>query len=86
MKNKALIIITVTLVLGLVFFAMNFQKNGLVSPNLTTSNQKLEIIPSSSPTPKTFKFDSSTNLKSELETVNPEVTDQDFEEIESILK
>lgn len=35
--------------------------------------------PIPSPTPKTFNFDSSTDLKGELETVNPQVLDSDFE-------
>lgn len=35
--------------------------------------------PIPSPTPKTFNFDSSTDLKQELETINPQVLDSDFE-------
>lgn len=33
------------------------------------------------PTPKTFKFDSSTDLKKELESISPQVLDSDFEEV-----
>lgn len=31
------------------------------------------------PTPKTFKFDSSTDLKKELEKIDPKVSDEDFD-------
>ncbi len=46
---------------------------------------KVSQTPAPSPTiappnaPKTFKFDSKTDLKAELEKVNPEVLDSDFE-------
>ena len=36
-------------------------------------------VPSPSPKLKTFQFDASTDLKLELDSVNPEVMDSDFE-------
>lgn len=33
-----------------------------------------------SPTPKEFKYDSSTDLKKELDSINPEVLESDFQE------
>lgn len=36
--------------------------------------------PTPSPTPKTFQFDGSTDLSQELDKVNPEVLDSDFNE------
>ncbi len=39
-------------------------------------------MPLASPNaPKTFQFDSSTDLKAELEKVNPQILDSDFEEL-----
>ncbi len=35
--------------------------------------------PSNIVAPKTFKFDSSTDLKKELESINPEILENDFE-------
>ena len=53
----------------------------LVSPLAKIFKPKVVIVssPTPSPKPKTFKFDSSTDLKAELETINPEVLDSDFE-------
>lgn len=44
-----------------------------VSPSAISS-------PTPSPTPKTFQFDSSTDLNKELDNVNPQVLDSDFNE------
>ena len=38
------------------------------------------------PKPKQFKFDSSTNLEQEMESVRPEVQDSDFEELKLLIK
>lgn len=59
---------------------VNFGKGkiqSLISPGHTSGQSTL---PSPSPTPKQFKFDSSTNLKQELESVDPKILDSDFEE------
>lgn len=56
-------------------------KANLVNP-MGQQNQNSAVISTPAPTPdapKTFKFDSSTDLKSELEKVNPQVSDSDFE-------
>ncbi len=58
---------------------LNDQKPmGLVGPTL--SQVKIETSPSPSPSvlPK-FQFNSQTDLKAELEKVNPQVSDEDFE-------
>lgn len=70
-----IIIITVILFLGL------GQKNRLVIPGFTQQPKVTQPSPTPAPpnSPKTFKFDSSTDLKAELEKVNPEVLDSDFE-------
>lgn len=84
MKNNlitaSLIIILVMIVL---FFLRPYINNvgNLISPGFSSNK------PASSPTPtpvapnapKTFKFDSATDLEAELEKVNPQVLDSDFE-------
>lgn len=70
-------LITVALVLGFLVFRLTpgwWQIKTLVSPG-TPSPTPLSI-PNA---PKTFQFDSSTDLKTELEKVDPEVLDSDFE-------
>ncbi len=48
------------------------QVNNLVSISTPVPN------PSPTPTPKTYNFDSSTDLKKELDSINPQVLDSDF--------
>lgn len=81
MKSKILYIIVITIIIFIGFLVFRFVSQGwqtkLVSPNLIAAPSP-NISPS--PSPKTFKFDSSTNLKQELETINPQVLDSDFNE------
>lgn len=71
MKNKILIILLI--ILGVVFLIVNSgQSQPQVSPNILISP------PSPSIFPKEIKYDNSTDLKKELETVNPQVLDSDF--------
>ena len=87
MKNKIFIVVLFSIILvAVVFiFAPRGWKANLVSPGfnpLGVSGQKTDPTPSSSPNikaPKEFKFDATTDLKTELEKVNPEVLDNDFE-------
>lgn len=71
------LIIIVVLVLGFLVFRLTpgwWQTNTLVNPGTPSST------PVSTPNaPKTFHFDSFTDLKAELEKVNPQVLDSDFE-------
>ena len=63
------------------------KQGSLVSPNLVqTIFSKPKPTPSPSPKisraslrVKTFKFDSSTDLKKELDSVNPQILDSDFQ-------
>ncbi len=58
--------------MGISFFR---NKTGpLISPSVTTPLPSSEINQ-----PKEIKYDSSTDLKQELETINPQVLDSDFE-------
>lgn len=62
-------------------------KGGGVSQNLVSPKEedlpKPEATPS--PTPVEFHFDKSTNLKMELEEVNPQVKDSDFQDLEKLI-
>lgn len=56
------------------------RKSYLVSP--ISEKENIEVISTPAPTstvPQTFKFDANTNLKEELEKINPQVLDSDFE-------
>lgn len=76
-KRIIFIIAIIIIIVGILWFGLRgrVQKN-LVNPQILQTESP---SPSPSQTPKTFKFDSSTNLKMELEKVNPEVLDSDFE-------
>lgn len=83
--NKKILIILVLAVATILTIA-NFvtsKGNKLVEP---TRMQQITTQPAASPkaeeppaTPPTFIFNSSTNLKQELEKVNPQILDSDFE-------
>lgn len=74
--SKKLLIVSVTLIIvGIVLFGLNSGiARNLVSPQTAPTS-----TPNPPQAPKTFKFDSSTNLKQELESINPQVLDSDFE-------
>lgn len=85
MNKNILLISTVILVAGIIIwiaFQYISNNNGLlVNPWIKkTTNQLATPVPSMlfNP-PKEIKYDSSTNLEEELEKVNPEVLDSDFE-------
>jgi len=82
------------LIFGLVFLGLSLVIYLTIVNNLSTRNLVMPLIspwgsekdpvsneiPVAPPvSPKTFKFDRSTNLKAELEKVNPEIFDSDFE-------
>lgn len=89
MNNKiftAIIIIVVTIV-AIMFVVFRFTplrwEVKLESPgfNPLTAVQRGDPSPTSSPIPKTFQFDGDTDLKTEMESVNPEVMDEDFSQL-----
>lgn len=84
MKRKNLIILIVVLVV-IVGLILSIQKDQALSgPNFiqqVTNSQKTPS-PTPAPTPnapKSFQFDSSTDLEAELQKINPEILDSDFE-------
>ncbi len=84
MKKSYLLIIVISISLILLtIFILTPQgwKARLVNP-MGQGNQNYDAISTPAPTPnspKTFNFDSTTDLKVELEKVNPQVLDSDFE-------
>lgn len=66
-------IIFMTFMIFITFIIFIFRSNTPSSPNPIPT-------PTPGPRPKTFIFDSSTDLKKELESINPQVLDSDFEE------
>ncbi len=83
--NKAIAIIICVIVIALVlFFSLGGKNNKLIAPGFTGQTKTSVTIaptPTLSPpvAPQTFKFDRSTDLKQELEKVNPQVLDSDFQ-------
>lgn len=80
--------IVAILILGIIFLVIiknvSNKDGGLVAPTFIQqiTSQQSSPSPTAVPTPnapKTFQFDSSTDLKAELEKVNPQVLDSDFE-------
>lgn len=90
MKIFKLIITTLLigglLVFGLFKFTPSRWEAKLVSPLAKVFQPKVVVTPSPgvtsrpSPKPKTFQFNNATDLKIELDTVNPQVLDSDFDE------
>lgn len=81
MKTKITItIIIIIAVITIIFFLGRQQNSGsLISP--AGFLQKSTPVPTAftNQTPTIFQFDSSTDLKMELEKVNPQILDSDFE-------
>lgn len=77
---------TAGLILAVVIILWIFLRNPVNGSNLMLNPLGKQSVlssasptPSPAPTPKTFKFDKSTDLKKELETINPQVLESDFE-------
>ncbi len=84
MKNNRtfLIILVLTIFTTIVVFFVTNQKHlPLISPiSSKDSLQQTSPFPSSRLNPpKEIKYDSNTDLQKELDSVNPEVLDEDFE-------
>lgn len=80
--NKKILIVTILIVLFTFgyFVIKNSKKNSqLLNPN--SKKAESVVVPSIMPsaTPKNYKFDRNTDLKNELDTINPKVLDSDFE-------
>ncbi len=94
MKNKTLMIILILFLAVIAFFAISKYAAGgkglLVTPGLRSEAGKAagQSAVTPAPTPQTpsynppqeIKYDSATDLKKELESINPQVQDSDFNE------
>lgn len=64
--------------------------NNTIKSNVSLLSPLSQILKRSEPTPiptpsvKQFKFDASANLEQELESVNPDVKKEDFEELKKV--
>lgn len=93
MKSKLLTIFLLLVFIGVFLFLgklifLRSAPGQLISSKLTTQVPFIEqptSTPTPTPTPIIFHFDKSTNLKSELETINPEVQDNDFDSLKKII-
>jgi hypothetical protein len=88
MRNKIIFIavVLVAICLGLLF---NSQKSSpkLLSPILEKASlQKMTPSVTPTPTPIEFKFNRSTDLKKELDLVNPQVESSEFKALEEIIR
>lgn len=81
MKTRWWIILVVIILAIVIFFAQKKETNNLITPSVSSHPNKItEQLPSPTPNiPKTYQLDSSTDLKMELESINPQVLESDFE-------
>ena len=84
-NNKILTIMIVLFLVAVVFAVVKFtvsSKGSLVSPGAGKTDSPSPTpmpTPANNP-PKEIRYDSSTNLQKELEAIDPQVLDSDFEE------
>lgn len=85
--KKIYIFATAVAIMSTVFLVVKYginREGGLVGSTFILQVGRQQPSPSPTPistpgTPKTFQFDSSTDLMMELEKVNPQILDSDFE-------
>lgn len=76
MNSKLIALITIIIVV--ILFVQKQGISNLVSSSFT--KQTMDQLPNSTPNaPKQYNFDASTDLKKELDKINPQVLDSDFE-------
>lgn len=77
------VLVVILLFVGLAFLINYLPITGLIYPGSEDSKQTTLVtstsVASPSPTPKNFRFDRTTDLRSELNKINPEVLESDFE-------
>lgn len=78
-KFKKILIIAAIIIVGILGFKLSSNKSeDLVNPQIVAPSAVLTPDPTPA-VPKTFNFNSQTDLQAELEKVNPQVLDSDFE-------
>ncbi len=83
MKNKILIATIIIVIVGVFLIVLKGTvSNKMVSPSLNLIPKQLASpLPSPTPVshiPAQYNFDASTDLKKELESINPQILDSDF--------
>lgn len=80
MKNKGIIILLIMIILGIFLL-------GNLSSQKVTAPQTFSVSPTTTPipTPIQYRFDSSTDLKKELDSVDPIILDNDFDNLKNIV-
>jgi hypothetical protein len=84
MKTKLLIALALILLLLGGFFSLRLKDSALVNPNIKTVSGTTPS-PSSISTPQ-FNFDASTDLKKELDLVNPKIESSKFDQLKQLIK
>ncbi len=83
-SNKTFLIIVLIILAVIVGFFVVSRRDSLVSPmpkqvGISAGAQQSSPLPIQSPkTPKVIKYDSSTDLQKELDSIDPQVLDSDF--------
>lgn len=85
MKNIQIFILIGLIILAIGGYFVLIKDGSQTLQSSASSDPIVPLTPSPSPTPAVFKFDKSTDLKSELQTVNPKVEDNDFESLNKII-
>lgn len=78
MKSKWWIILLIVILL-IVVLGLKRGNFGLITPNFNPTSKQTEVPNATPDSPKQYNFDSSTDLKMELESINPQILDSDFE-------
>ncbi|OGE44356.1 hypothetical protein A3B45_03700 [Candidatus Daviesbacteria bacterium RIFCSPLOWO2_01_FULL_39_12] len=82
-----IIIITIILSAGLfLLFKGKFISQKSSPTSKVYSEDLVEVTPTPTPIPTPYKIDYKMNLNGELESVNPQVLDEDFSDLESLVK
>lgn len=85
MKSKLLTVILLLMLIGIFVILSNFIFSKTNTQTLISSDgQKITPSPTPTPTPIEYHFDKSTNLKKELDSINPQVLDSDFDNLKQI--
>lgn len=93
MKNNLITAFLVLILIGIILLLGNFVLN---KNSVPTAIEKMTVLPKSfsqnskptltpTPTPIVFHFNKSTNLQQELESINPEVLDSDFDSLKKTI-
>ena len=78
MRSK-LLFVAIILLIATIFLIQRKGIDNLVIPNFGRTTESINKLPNASPNaPKQYNFDSSTDLKKEFESINPQVLESDF--------